>query len=205
MSTRKKGLSDEEKKEKLKKFFYDSSNVYSSKDVESEASEATGIPMIAVRETIKLMVADGIVQTDKLGASTFYWAFPSFERNQAKNKNDELTKAIADIKERIASETKKNETLKQERIESDERTNNLERIKELEAQSVKLNEELAGYADVETMEEMKKELKIAVEAVNRNTDNIDALRSFCDKKWGVAKEDFYKNFQIDPNMEYLEY
>ncbi|GAM17355.1 hypothetical protein SAMD00019534_005300 [Acytostelium subglobosum LB1] len=205
MSTRRKGLSEEEKREKLKKFFHETADVYSAKDVEQSASEACGMNMIQVKETLKSLVDDGVVQTDKLGSSNFYWSFPSFELNQLLNQKEELQKGVADAKAKIEKERERIESLKIGREPTDERTKKLAQLQELKDREAQLKEELANFADVETIELMKKELTVAVTAANRNTDNIDALRAYCDKKWNITRDDFNRNFQIDPNMEYLDF
>eukprot|EP01133_Synstelium_polycarpum_P015013 gene15013-17755_t len=179
-------------------------DVYSSKDVENAASEATGLNKIQVSETMKLLIEDGVVQTDKIGAGNFYWAFSSYEFDSKSHQKATLASDIEDIKERIAQEKEKIQKLQSGRVETDERKSQLEKLADLQEQTKQLKEELGNYGDVETIELMKKELKIAVLGANRNTDNIDCLRAFCDKKYNIQREDFNKNFQIDPNMDYLE-
>ncbi|EGC36731.1 hypothetical protein DICPUDRAFT_77611 [Dictyostelium purpureum] len=204
MSTRRKGLSPEEKKEKIKEFFHMSPTIYSSKEIEAEASKYTGLTQVQCKETIQSLVEDGIVNSEKMGSSTYYWAFASFEFDQKKDKIVELTEELKNTKEKILNETKNIEKLKGERIDSEKRTKDIEKLQKLKDDNKEFKEELTNYADSELMEQLKKDVKTAIAAVNRYTDNISSLRQYCDKKFAIRGEDFDKNFGINPDMDYME-
>ncbi|KYQ90737.1 meiotic nuclear division protein 1 [Tieghemostelium lacteum] len=205
MSTRKKQLTLEEKQQKLKEFFHDKNEVYSAKEVDSMGSAFTGMTIVAVKEALGGLIGEGIVQTDKISNTNYYWSFPSFEYNMKKDLVVELNKELEELKEKIKKE---NENIKKLQADRDpnagERDKQLELLASLDEESVTLKEELTQYADSEFIDTLKSEIKIAKEAANRNLDNIASLRSYCDKKLNVVNSEFNRNFQIDPDMDYLD-
>ncbi|KAK5583575.1 hypothetical protein RB653_005172 [Dictyostelium firmibasis] len=204
MATRRKGMSPEEKKEKLKEFFHSNPTIYSAKEVEPEASKYTGMTQIQCKETLQMLIDDGVVNTDKMGSSNYYWSFPSFEFDSKKDKIVEQSKLLGETKERIQSETKKIEQLKTERVESETRTKNLEKLQTLKDDNKSFKEELLLYADSSLIDDKKRDIKIAIAAVNRYTDNISSLRQFCDSKYNIRPSDFDTSFGIKSDMDYLE-
>eukprot|EP01132_Coremiostelium_polycephalum_P006031 gene6031-7515_t len=202
MSTRRKGLSEEEKRTKLIEFFHKSAEVFSMKEVESRASEETDLTQ--VKETLLELARDGTIQSDKIGASNYYWSFPSFELGQKKEMLNDLQNELNEINEKIQVQKKKVETLSVGREVNEIRNKKIEQLENLKNENTSLKQELEQYGDQELMEELKTEIKTAKEATNRYTDNIDSLRRYCNDKYNIMTDDFNRNFEIDPNMEYLE-
>jgi len=48
------------------------------KEVEKAALGEKGITVQSVKEILQSLVADGYVDTDKIGTSVYYWAFPRY-------------------------------------------------------------------------------------------------------------------------------
>lgn len=47
------------------------------KDVESISSKEKGVVLQTVKDVLKGLVDDGLVDSDKIGTSIYFWAFPS--------------------------------------------------------------------------------------------------------------------------------
>lgn len=87
-----------------------------------------------------------------------------------------------------------------------DRTALLKNVAEKEKFCQQLAEELEHYkeCDPEVLEKMAKETKIAREAVNRWTDNIFTIKSWCNKKFGVEQKSIDKNFGIPEDFDYID-
>ncbi|KAG1829041.1 Mnd1 family-domain-containing protein [Suillus subalutaceus] len=73
------GLSLEVKRTKLlQEIFHESKDFYQVlKELEKLGPNLKGIGMTIFKEVLQSLVDDGLVQGDKIGASNFFWSFPS--------------------------------------------------------------------------------------------------------------------------------
>lgn len=80
----KKGLSFEDKRKKMLEIFNEDQSFFHFKDIEKLAIKK-GITFQTVKEVLDSLVADNLVEADKIGSSWFYWALPSkiFQVKQA--------------------------------------------------------------------------------------------------------------------------
>lgn len=72
----KKGLSLEEKKARMLQLFYEKKEFYQLKELEKLAPKEKGITANSVKDVVQALVDDGSVDTDKIGGSIYFWAFP---------------------------------------------------------------------------------------------------------------------------------
>ena len=75
--SKKKGLSIDEKRKRMLDIFYDSKEVFLLKDLEKIAPKTKGIIVQSVKDVVQSLVDDNLVETDKIGTSVYFWAFPS--------------------------------------------------------------------------------------------------------------------------------
>lgn len=75
--SKKKGLSLEEKRKRMLDIFYESKDVFLLKDLEKIAPKQKGIISQSVKDVVQSLVDDNLVDTDKIGTSVYFWAFPS--------------------------------------------------------------------------------------------------------------------------------
>lgn len=76
--SKRKGLSAEEKKSKMLQIFYQKKDVFQLKELEKIAPKEQGIIVNSVKDVLQSLVDDGLVDTDKIGSSLYYWAFPRY-------------------------------------------------------------------------------------------------------------------------------
>ena len=88
-----KGVSAQEKKDRMVAMFHETADVYNLKDVMKGAS-SRGIVSGAVESTLKECAGDDLVQEGKVGVSTYYWSFPAAG---ASKKRAALDAARADL------------------------------------------------------------------------------------------------------------
>ncbi len=120
------------------------------------------------------MVDDGLVDSEKIGTSVYYWALPSKAINVRKEN-------IKKFESELKTEKEKNEVLKQ-RVESirssqdqpEKRAELIEMQEKLKMMKKNLQSELAAYKenDPEIVKTHRNDIKLAKAACNRWIDNM---------------------------------
>ena len=116
MASKKKGLSLEEKRQKMMEIFYESKDVFLLKDIEKIAPKSkganryyvevdllliytllSGITSMSVKDVLTSLVDDGLVDSDKIGTSVYFWAFPSKATQVRKRKIETSTENLETV------------------------------------------------------------------------------------------------------------
>lgn len=63
-------------------------------DLEKIAPKLKGITSMSVKDVVTSLVDDGMVDTDKIGTSVYFWAFPSKASANRKRKLDTLQEQL---------------------------------------------------------------------------------------------------------------
>ncbi|KAK3923813.1 Meiotic nuclear division protein 1-like protein, partial [Frankliniella fusca] len=204
--SKKKGLSVDEKRSKLLEIFYEKKEffTYDFQELEKIAPKEKGIVVQSVKDVLMSLVHDNIVDTDKIGTSVFFWAFPSKERNAKRKKLDDLKCRLAEENTTLKSIREKIISAKVGREDTEKRMKILQNRQIMLADEEKLTLELQKYkeSDPETLERKKKEIKIAKEAANQWTDNIFSIKTWCRNKYNVEESVLDKDFRIPSDLDY---
>jgi len=97
MAPGKKGLSLEDKRKRMMEIFYESKDVFLLKDIEKIAPKTKGITSMSVKEVLTSLVDDGLVDTDKIGTSVYFWAFPSKASQARKRKLENSEQKLVEV------------------------------------------------------------------------------------------------------------
>ena len=85
-----------------------------------------------VKDLLGGIIADNLLEIEKIGSSVFYWSLPSrvydAKKKQLEREKDNIEKSKVDI-ENLKQKIKENKAI---RVENDERKKNLEELAELE-------------------------------------------------------------------------
>ncbi len=73
---KRRGLSLDEKRDRLLNIFHENKVVFNFKELEKLAPKK-GIVLQTVKEVLDALLADNLVETDSIGAGRFFWSFPS--------------------------------------------------------------------------------------------------------------------------------
>ncbi|GLT79035.1 hypothetical protein SLA2020_505450 [Shorea laevis] len=208
MQSKKRGLSLEEKREKILQIFYESQDFFLLKELE-KLGPRKGVITQSVKDVVQSLVDDDLVSKDKIGTSVYFWSLPSCAGNQLRNVYQKLESDLHSSKKRHAELVDQCNALKKGREESDEREQALAELKAIELKYNELKEEMGQYADNDpaAFEAMKKAIEVAHAAANRWTDNIFTLRQWCSNNFPQAKEQLehlYKEIGITDDFDYLE-
>ncbi|KAI9192352.1 hypothetical protein LWI28_021607 [Acer negundo] len=206
--SKKRGLSLEEKREKMLQIFYDSQSFYLLKELE-KLGPKKGVISQSVKDVVQSLVDDDLVSKDKIGTSVYFWSLPSCAGNQLRNVSRKLDSDLQSSKKRHAELVDQCNALKKGREESDEREEALEELKAIELKYNELKDEVGQYADNDpaAFEAMRNAIEVAHAAANRWTDNIFTLRQWCSNNFPHAKEQLehvYFEAGITDDFDYLE-
>lgn len=75
--SKRKGLSLEEKRDKMVELLQEAAEFFTLKELEKIAPKRKGIVFQSVKEVLQSLVDDGMVSSDKCGVQTVFWCLPS--------------------------------------------------------------------------------------------------------------------------------
>ena len=185
-----KGVSAQEKKDRMVAMFHRECAVYTSKEV-SKAASKEGIVAGAIEAVLKECVGDDLVREAKISGQLFYWSFPG---EAASRKRAELAaaRALADQQaQQIASLQKQEAQLRKEKGQSEEEAEALRQQDTLLAQAREAKAKHDTEAEqlrkqsAQNMHVRKKDLATLRDAANRWTDNAFMIRKHCIEKCGM--------------------
>ena len=122
-----------------------------------------------VKDLLAGIVADNLLETEKIGSSAFYWYLPNRVYDAKKKQLEREQTNIENAKNEIENLKQKIEENKAIRVENDERKKNLEELAELENQK---KEYLKVLKDFESKDPEKYEKYI------NTTKNMEQLNEF---------------------------
>ncbi|XP_027925024.1 meiotic nuclear division protein 1 homolog isoform X1 [Vigna unguiculata] len=206
--SKKRGLSLEEKREKMLQIFYESQDFFLLKELE-KMGPRKGVIAQSVKDVVQSLVDDDLVSKDKIGTSVYFWSLPSCAGNQLRNVYRKLDSDLQNSKNRHAQLVEQCQELKKGREESEERAEAVADLKAVEQQHNELKVELEKYRDNDpaAFEAMREAIVVAQASANRWTDNIFTLRHWCSNNFPEAKEqleNLYKEVGLTDDFDYLE-
>ncbi|KAM8808178.1 meiotic nuclear division protein 1 homolog [Eudromia elegans] len=204
--SKKKGLSFEEKRARMMEIFFETKDVFQLKDIEKIAPKEKGITSMSVKEILQSLVDDGMVDTDRIGTSNYFWAFPSKALHARKRKLEELQAQFAESTQKKEALQKNIEKSKVGREDTAERAALIEELAALRQKKEQLKAEIDKYreCDPDVVEEMRQTNKVAKEAANRWTDNIFSIKSWAKRKFGFEESRIDKSFGIPEDFDYID-
>eukprot|EP00096_Caligus_rogercresseyi_P016728 TRINITY_DN957_c1_g1_i1.p1 TRINITY_DN957_c1_g1~~TRINITY_DN957_c1_g1_i1.p1 ORF type:complete len:216 (+),score=52.08 TRINITY_DN957_c1_g1_i1:32-649(+) len=204
--SKKKGLSFEEKRSRMLDIFYEKKDFFLLKELEKIAPKEKGIVSQSVKDVVQSLADDSLVDTDKIGTSVYFWAFPSKATAARKRKLEGITQEVESKNKRLKVVEKSLNESGIGKENSDERAQALLRLGELEAKKSELASSLRAYKenDPETLKIYTEETQMCNVAINRWTDNIYSIQSWIRRKFpNINIEDFNKQFGIPADIDYV--
>ncbi|KAM4807691.1 meiotic nuclear division protein 1 homolog [Rhinophrynus dorsalis] len=206
LKSKKRGLSVEEKRTRMMEIFFETKDVYQLKDLEKIAPKEKGITSMSVKEILQSLVDDGMVDSERIGTSNYFWAFPSKALHARKRKLETLNTQFSEANQKKKNLQQSVEKAKVGRQDTEERSRLTEELAFLRKQKEQLNAELEKYkeCDPDVIDEIRQSNKVAKDAVNRWTDNIFAVKSWAKKKFGFEERKLDKTFGIPEDFDYID-
>ncbi|OBZ70846.1 Meiotic nuclear division protein 1 [Grifola frondosa] len=202
-----RGLSIEEKRVKLVEIFHETKDFFQLKELEKMAPKMKGIVSQSVKEVLQSLVDDGLVQSDKIGSSNFFWSFPSQRGAIMSNRLATVTENQASLRTQLSELRSAIEVEKASRTDSVRRARRgTEQLAASKKELAELEKELAAYGacDPAKVEEKKRGVVLAKEAAVRWTDNYALLLSHFTRQNGVEASEVRKYLGVDEDYEDIE-
>eukprot|EP00211_Chloroparvula_japonica_P008676 CAMPEP_0119155620 /NCGR_PEP_ID=MMETSP1310-20130426/51840_1 /TAXON_ID=464262 /ORGANISM="Genus nov. species nov., Strain RCC2339" /LENGTH=169 /DNA_ID=CAMNT_0007148219 /DNA_START=80 /DNA_END=586 /DNA_ORIENTATION=+ len=167
--SKRKGLSMEEKRERMLKFILDSKSLWTVQELEKTLPKKCGIVSQSVKEVLEGLEADGLVCNDKVGVKQLYWSFPSDAVVKLEKKYTVLSEGNAAKRRKIEALSKEETKLQGSREDEGDREGDLAKHGELTEENTKLKAELGELQkhDPSVIAEKEEKSKKCVEAINR--------------------------------------
>ena len=159
--SKKRGLSAEEKRTRMLDLFYEKKEFFLLKELERIAPKEKGIVSQSVKDVVQSLVDDDLVDTDKIGTSVYFWAFPSKATAVRKRKLSEAKAKLQAAEEKVKASKASLAEATKDREESQERTDMLQNLDSLKAKKAKLEGEVQKFKDCdpELIDQLKKEIQ----------------------------------------------
>lgn len=202
----KRGLSNDEKKKRMLEFFHEKQEFFQLKDVEKLCSQEKGITVQTIKDVLVSLVDDGLIESDKIGTSIYYWSLPSNALNKRQNN-------ISMIEKKLKEETEKNSYYKEmlknyqnSQDDEEERLNLLQEYKLLVEQRQNYLKELDSLKenDPNVYKNLLNSIEETKKACNTWVENIFSLKSWLANKFKVDQRTIDKQFEIPEDLDYIE-
>lgn len=160
--SKRKGVSAEEKRTRMLQLFYEKKDFFQLKELEKIAPKEKGIIAQSVKDVVQCLVDDGLVDTDKIGTSVYFWAYPSKALHTRKRKSEELEDKLSAVTAKLKKSKELTEHARKDRQKTEERLGILSQLLELKTRKEELTTELKKYKDCdpEVLEQMKKDIQV---------------------------------------------
>lgn len=195
----------EEKCKKVLELFTESEDVYQLKEIEKMAPRK-GVISQSVKECMTQLVADNLLETDKIGSSTYFWSFSRKLVTEKRRKVNHTKQQVLDLhkKRHQLRKTIKSSSVSQE--ERDKCAKYAKRIAKKKEKIQQLKSEIDKFKDCDPdqADQLKQQCDMAVESSERWTTNVFTIRSWVMKKCGVSQSDFDKQFGIPDDFDYID-
>ena len=201
----KRGLTQDEKRKRMLDFFFEKQDFFQLKDIEKLCSAEKGITINTIKDILTSLVDDGLVDSEKIGTSIYYWSLPS--KALAKRKE-----TINQIAKELEQDKNNNEILKQKLESCKSLDDNEEKRSELNAeyqdlcnQRERILKELENYKenDPELYNQMRASIIQSKKACNRWIENIFSLKSWIKNKFRIDESVIDKQFEIPSDLDYI--
>lgn len=161
-----------------------------------------------IKDVNQSLVDDNLVESDRIGAGAFFWAFPSKGFQSRQNLIDHVTahtaqvdKEIAELEAKLAEEKLSRQSLDGERDLMLQEYEDLRKQHAMLSQKIKLHEK----CDPKRLEEIATNKKLCFQGMTRWTDNLYEMESWVKKNnQAMMSEEMYQAFPILRDLDYLQ-
>lgn len=202
----KKGISNEEKLQRIARFFSSKPEVYVTKELEKKVSKACGVSPMIVDDLVKQAVDENMIRSEKLGNINVYWLFAKETEHFYACEIEKVQMAIQGYLAEAERKREHLERLSQTMEKTEGREELVQRYAELDgrAKQIERNKMLAqNYSAVE-FEQMASQIEQIKTQINGVTDDIFSLKGYVCNKLGLDKKDFDRSFGLGDGIDYVE-
>ncbi|XP_076762934.1 meiotic nuclear division protein 1 homolog [Xylocopa sonorina] len=202
----KRRVSLDEKRIRMLQIFYEKKEFFTLKELERIAPKEKGIVMQSVKDVVQALVDDGLVRSEKIGTTIYFWTFPGENITAIEQRISEATKKIVEAEFKLQKLKEACEKEKVGKEDTEERELLLRELEELKAIEDQLKKQVAKFkdADPEVIAKLAEKAQEYKDATNVWTDNIFAIQSWCKRKFDISEDCLNKQFDIPEDLDYKE-
>uniref|UniRef100_A0A8C4RB75 Meiotic nuclear division protein 1 homolog n=1 Tax=Eptatretus burgeri TaxID=7764 RepID=A0A8C4RB75_EPTBU len=182
--SKKRGLSVEEKRTKMMEIFYESKDIFQLKELEKIAPRDKKITCQSVKDVLQSLVDDAMVDSDRIGTSNYFWAFPSKALHARECKIRELEGQLQDATNKKNSLEESVKTAGVGRETTKIRTLS-PRMRRIDGQMVRRRLE-------------------NIPQLSPQEDNVFSIKCWARDKFGFEDNQIDKTFSIPDDLDYIE-
>ncbi|XP_063243353.1 meiotic nuclear division protein 1 homolog [Bacillus rossius redtenbacheri] len=204
--SKRKGVSADEKRTRLLELFREKQEFFQLKELEKIAPKEKGITVQSVKDVLQSLVDDDLVDSEKIGTSIYYWSYPNKSVNAKRRRTEGLAARLREGLHGLEEARAETQRAREGREPTEERAALLGEWAEVRARHEAAVRRLQEH-DVDNPERflaMRSQTQVAKEAVNRWTDNIFTMKSWCKNKFAIEESVLDTQFEIDPEMDYVD-
>ena len=202
---KRKGVSLEEKQERILSIYTESQSVFNLKEIEKLGTQK-GVVTQTIKDVNQMLIDDGKIDTDKIGAGNFYWSFASKQSQQlegqladAQSKVDRKRAELDQLQQQIIEARALRKPTPQRAADIATLSQHKKRKTDAEARLLVLRD-----SDPAVVEALHAKVGLCVEGANRWTDNIWCLKDYCTKKFNLESNVFDKEAGVPADLDYVE-
>ncbi|CAI2378617.1 unnamed protein product [Moneuplotes crassus] len=180
---KKKGMSVEEKSKIILNIYYEKREPLNLKEIEKFASKR-GVVYQSIKDVNQQLVYDNYICSDRIGSSTYFWAFPSEGFNVRRKLIEEFDEKKNTAKQEIQKAEQSLQAETEARVDTyNDREEKMNLVANLKEEISEKMQKLTLYdrCDDAKIQQLKNSIYVSREACNRWCDNLYIL-----KEWMLA-------------------
>jgi hypothetical protein len=203
--SKRKTVSQDEKLDALESWLIEQSAPYSISELEKQVPKH--VPQVKnsmlIKDLMKALTGDQRVETDKIGASNYYWAFPSQAAATRKRKIEVLETEITGLRSKKAKLEEDIQKESENKEDSDSRQEQLDKYQQLLEKKSELDKKLSEFAerDPAVVQKIVSDTQVAFASAERWTDNIYELKKYCQKNFNMDNKTFFTMAGVEGELE----
>lgn len=139
-------LKESEKRARVLELMWEKKCVFNLKELESQCDKEKGITPQSVKELVGVLVADGLIDSDKIGSGMFFWSLPSKVEKAKLTQRDKLKAEIAALHNEASAVQAQVKAARTARQPTKERKMKLEQLNQLKAKRKLIDTDLEKFA-----------------------------------------------------------
>ena len=193
---KRKGMTDEEKQQKTLEYLHEVVEPTTIKDLIRILPKAKGVPFNNVEAAVKALIADDLVQQDKVGVNTLVWAFPATAQLKKEHALQRRQAELASLQQKVLEAESLRSDLLSQRSDP-QRNHNLALYARLQEEHTRLaTEAQKTEEDANAFDMTASSARHAMCCANVHTENISSLLDYMGQYSGMSRYQVAKECDI---------
>jgi len=187
--SKRRGVSAQEKRDRLLTMLRESMRPWSTKEIEKSA-KSLGFHAMAMPEVLGSLLDDNLAVKEKIGSANYVWSFPSDAYKRAKIKHDAFAENVEELSTKITTQEETKTALEPGREKTSEYNDTYDDFRSKSSELAGLKQIALQNAanDPEVLKELESVVSDIRDNVNRCTENTFEMQSYLTKKKNMDRK-----------------